>query len=406
MVEVASIPAPASTARPTPARPLRIALAHDWLCGYRGGEAVLERLIKLVMAQHQLAGLYVMFDDGRPVAPAIDATRRRVSMVGRLPLASGPLRRWLLPLYPRCVASLSAQLERDHRQQPIDLLVSSSSAAIKGLRPPPGVPHLCYCHSPPRYIWAQSHEYTRGGWMRSLGLKLWRSSYQRWDQSSTTADTVTRLLANSTYTADQVLRCYERSASVVFPPVKTDYFTPAIERMGDSREDYWLYVGALEPYKRVDLAIAAANKLNQRLVIIGTGSERARLGRLAGAGPVRFLGRIPTEQVREHYRKARLLVFPQVEDFGIVAVEAQACGLPVVGRRAGGTLDTVIDGATGALFDEPTMESLIAASIRCPRRVDAACRINAERFSEQAFDQAMLKQFETIASPRSGTSRS
>lgn len=384
-------------------RSLRIALAHDWLCGYRGGEAVLERLIQLVRTHHELAGLYVMFDDHRPVAPGIDAARRTCSWIGKLPGASGPLRRWLLPVYPRAVAALSRQLEHDHQSRPIDLLITSSSAAIKGLRAPHGVPHLCYCHSPARYIWSQFEQYASAGGglrgrLRALGLRLFKNNLQRWDQSSTSADYVTRLIANSTHTADQVLRCYERSARVVHPPVRTEYFTPAIERVGEARDDYWLYVGALEPYKRVDLAIAAAKKLNHRLLVIGSGSMRAELERQAKDSRIEFAGRIGDDQLREHYRKARLLVFPQVEDFGIVAVEAQACGLPVVARRAGGALDTVRDGQTGVLFDDATMESLIAATIRCPRRADAACRVNAERFSEAAFDAAMLREISSLVS--------
>lgn len=389
-------------------RPLRIVVAHDWLCGYRGGEGVLDRLVQVVSRHHRLVDLFVMFDDGGHVTPAIDATPRTVSKVGKWPLASGPLRRWLMPFYPKAIRDLSRKLERLHGEEPIDLLISSSSAAIKGLRPPYGVPHLCYCHSPPRYVWSQASEYTRDSWLRSLGLNMFRKSYQRWDQQSTSADTVTRLVANSTYTADQVTRCYERSASVIFPPVRTEYFTPAIEKIGDSREDYWLYVGALEPYKRVDLAIDAAKKLGQRLVIVGTGSMRDKLEARAKAGKdgrtsrVTFAGRVENAELREHYRKARMLMFPQVEDFGIVAVEAQACGLPVVARKAGGALDTVQDGVTGALFDEATVESLVKATIRCPRRSDAACRVNAERFSEQAFDAGILREIEMLRDEREG----
>lgn len=378
-------------------RLLRVALAHDWFCGYRGGEGVLEHLVRVVRRHHDFAGLYVMFDDGRPVAPAIDASERTVSRIGRWPMASTRFRRWLMPLYPRAIADLSRQLERDHQRKPIDLLITSSSAAVKGLRAPYGIPHLCYCHSPPRYVWSQSDEYLRTDRLRALGLKLFRKSYRRWDQVGTSADYVTRLLANSNYTADQIVRCYERSASVVHPPVRTEYFTPALERVGEAREDYWLYVGALEPYKRVDLAIAAAIKLNQRLVIVGSGSESGRLRAQAQDHPaIRFLGRVEDDQLREHYRRARLLVFPQVEDFGIVAVEAQACGLPVVARKAGGALDTVIEGQTGAFFGEATLESLIAATIRCPRRVDAACRVHAERFSEETFERAILKEIESL----------
>jgi glycosyltransferase involved in cell wall biosynthesis len=167
--------------------------------------------------------------------------------------------------------------------------------------------------------------------------------------------------------------------------------------MGDAREDAWLYVGALEPYKRVDLAIAAAKKLNQRLIIVGDGSELHRLLNLARGTRTQFLGRVDDFTLREQYRKARLLIFPQVEDFGITAVEAQACGMPVVARRAGGALDSVVEGQTGTFFDDPAIDSLIPATIRCPRRVDAACRLNAERFSEQAFDAAILAEIDSIS---------
>lgn len=374
---------------------LRIALAHDWLCGYRGGEGVLERLIALVRRHHQLAGLYVMFDDRRPVSKLIDATQRTTSRYSDYPFAATRLRRLLLPLYPSATRDLSRRLAAAHAKEPIDLLLSSSSAAVKGVKAPPGVPHVCYCHSPPRYIWSQTDEYTRDSLVRRLGLRFFRKSLQRWDQVSTSADYVTRLIANSAHTAEQILASYERSASVVHPPVRTEYFTPAPERTGEGRDDFWLYVGALEPYKRVDLAIGAANKARNRLIIIGRGSVEDRLRRIAGP-TVRFLGRVDDETLRQHYRKARLLVFPQVEDFGIAAVEAQACGLPVVARREGGARDIVIEGVTGTFFDQPRVDHLIPATIRCPLRNDAACRLNAERFAESVFDAAMLRQISEL----------
>ena len=395
VADVAHSRAPAPRTPHTPHR-LRIAIAHDWLCGYRGGEGVLDRLIQVAQHDHELAGLYVMFDDGRPLRPAIDAAPKTVSKVGRWPGASTTrLRQYLMPFYAKAVRDLSRSLEADHRRRPIDLLITSSSAAVKNMRTPLGVPHLCYCHSPARYVWAQAKEYRRDLSLRSLGLRFSTKSYQRWDRVGSSPDYITRLIANSSYTADQITRCYERSARVLHPPVRTDFYTPALERVGQSRADYWLYVGALEPYKRADLAVHAANKLNQELVVIGKGTESRALRRIAGP-KVRFLGYVSDEELREHYRRARLLVFPQVEDFGIVAVEAQACGLPVVARRAGGSLDSIQDGLTGALFTEPTMEALIAATIRCPRRCDSACRVNAERFSEEVFDSAILREIDEL----------
>jgi glycosyltransferase involved in cell wall biosynthesis len=364
--------------RPKP----RIALAHDWLCGYRGGEAVLEHIAALVRERYDPTALYVMFDDQRPLASHVDSLTHVPSPLNHIPLAPTRLRRWLLPLYPFAVSQLGAALARDHKRAPIDLLISTSSAAIGGLRPPPGVPHLCYCHAPARYVWTIQDEYAHS--RAALGLRLFGPSFRRWDRR--TAANVTTFLANSAYTAAQIRRCYDRDADVVHPPVRTDFFTPPA---APARTDHWLIVSALEPYKRVEVAIVGANRASRPLTVIGDGSQRRALEALAGP-TVRFLGRVNGETLREHYRTARLLLFPQIEDFGIVAIEAQACGLPVVARRLGGALETVIEGSTGAFFDDATPDAIVEAASRCPRSADAACRANAERFSERAFHDAML----------------
>ena len=277
-------------------RRLRVAIAHDWLCGYRGGEGVLERVIEVVQHEHELAGLFVMFDDERPLRPAIDGAPKVVSRVGQWPAASTTrLRQYLMPMYPRAVRQLTHALEEAHARKPIDLLITSSSAAVKNMRPPHGVPHLCYCHSPPRYVWSQAREYRRDHSLRSLGLKFYAKNYQRWDRIGSSPDYVTRLLANSTYTAEQIAQCYERSARVIYPPVRTEFFTPALERVGQSRGDYWLYVGALEPYKRVDLAVMAANKLNQELLEQRLGRYMQHASEISFyADPVQTFPEVPT----------------------------------------------------------------------------------------------------------------
>lgn len=391
---IAPSPASAAPAPPARARPPRIALAHDWLCGYRGGEAVLERIARLVVRRYTPGRLYTMFDDGRPLAPMVDALPRTASPLNRVPLGATRLRRWLLPFYSIAVERLGDALARDHAREPIDLLISTSSAAIKGLRPPPGVPHLCYCHSPARYVWSRMEDYGRG--LRGLGLRLAANEFRAWDRAS--AASVTAFIANSTHTAHQVRTCFGRGATVVHPPVRTDFYTP---EAGRTREDFWLFVGALEPYKRADLAIEAAHLAGTRLVIAGDGSQRHVLRRLAGrrggsGGRIEFLGRVSDERLRELYRTASLLLFPQVEDFGIIAAEAQACGLPVVARAAGGALDIVIDGATGALFDDPTPEDVVRAAARAPRGCDELCRSCALRFSEGRFDEAIAAQIEAV----------
>ncbi len=368
--------------------PPRIALAHDWLCGFRGGEAVLDRIARIIAADFPAAApprLYLMTDDGRSMTTAIDALPKTTSFLSRIPGGNTRLRRWLLPLYPSAVDGLSTKLAADHACEPIDLLISTSSAAIKGLRPPAGVPHLCYCHSPARYVWSQSSQYSGG--LRGVGLRLVRERFKAWDRA--TASNVTEFVANSTHTAREIKRCFGRDSIVIHPPARTDFFTPD---PSVARENFWLCVGALEPYKRVDLAVAAAKRAGTKLIIVGSGSHEAALRRRAGPN-VEFLGRVSDEQLRDFYRRASVLLFPQVEDFGIVAVEAQACGLPVVAAGAGGALDSVIDGRTGELVGAPTAENLAAAAERMsthvradPVRAAQACRASAERFSEAVFD--------------------
>jgi len=375
---------------------LRIALAHDWLCGYRGGEAVLDRIARLILHHHTCAGLWVMTDDCRPITPTIDALPRTTSFLQHVPLGPTRLRRWLLPLFPAAVSDLSRSLQHAHHTTPIDLLISTSSAAIKGIRPPKGVPHLCYCHAPARYIWSIPDEYKRASpfhirdRLRDAGLALATPFLKRWDVRS--SSTVNLFLANSTHTQHQIKRCYNRDSRIVFPPVRTTFFTPSDSK---SREPFWLIAGALEPYKRVDLAIAAANAASHQLVIVGDGSARRSLQRSAGP-TVRFLGRVDDATLRELYMTASVLLFPQVEDFGIVAVEAQACGLPVVARARGGALDSVVPGVSGTLFHEPSPHALLNAIASVPAHAHDACRPNALRFSESAFDDAILRAISDV----------
>lgn len=381
-------PQPTVPQGPTPRR-LRIALAHDWLCGIRGGEHVLERLATLISREHTLAGVYTMFDDGRSIGATVDAARHVVWPLGRIPGLRTSLRRWMLPLYPRAVWWLGSKLAAEHRRAPFDLVISTSSAAIKGLRAPKGVPHLCYCHSPARWVWSQTENYELGSRLRRAGLRWYGERFRRWDKK--TSGNVARYIANSRHTAREVHRCYERDAAIVHPFVRLDKFTPDPLI---ARENFWLYVGALEPYKRVDLAIEAAQREGRELRIAGSGSELKRLKKLAGPN-TKFLGRVTDSELVELYRRARLVVFPQVEDFGIVALEAQACGTPVIALAQGGALDTVLDGQTGTFFHDVTPESMAAASRRCP--TDAlACRAHAERFSPEQFDAEMLRQIDGV----------
>lgn len=367
------------------APPPRIVLAHDWLVARRGGELVLEAIAQAADDLGTLPALYTMFDTGPSIGPAIDQIHHETSPLSSLP---GKARRWLLPLYPLAVQSLSRSLRAHHREKPIDLLISTHSSAIKALRPPKGVPHLCYCHAPARYIWNQPGDYAHGP--MGLGLTLARPAFKFWDRR--TASRVDQFLANSNHTRAMIRRAYKRDASVCHPPVRTDFFTPdpATPRVG-----HWLAVGALVPYKRFDLVIQAASARNHPLVIIGSGPEEPRLRAMAGP-TVSFQSAHTDAQLRDHYRRARLLLFPQVEDFGIVAVEAQACGTPVVAMGQGGALDTVIDAKTGTHFHEQTVTALLEAVDRCPRHNALACREHAERFSEDRFAEQIKREIRAL----------
>lgn len=393
--------------RPTP----RIALAHDWLVGYRGGEGVLDCLARLVSAEFRPGGLYTLFDNTRPLTPAIDALPHRVSLLNRAPAAK-KARRWLLPLYHAGVRHLSSLLAADHADAPVDLLVSTSSAAVHAIRTPSGVPHLCYCHSPPRYLWHLGEQYSGG--LMGVGLRVCSPILRRLDARG--AKRVTTYLANSTHTRAMIRRFYDRDAEIVFPPVRTDYFVPRsdatdaaltdterrtldeIEAWSKPHGSFLLCAGALEPYKKTELAIEAAKATGRPLVIAGNGSQRQRLESLTAGSPlVRFLGRVSDTMLRALYQRAAMILFPQLEDFGIIALEAQACGTPVVAFGSGGALDSVVDGTTGVHFPAQRADDMAAAIERCgnlPPMHDAS-RANAARFSESVFLDAMRTAIRT-----------
>lgn len=386
---------PASILEPKPRPAARIALAHDWLVGLRGGEVVLDAIARTI---HRTPGLraerlYTLFADRDPLTPTLGAIPTSVSGLGRSPRSA---RRWLLPCYPLAAAHLSRRLARDHGREPFDLLLSSSSVAAKAVRPPLGVPHLCYCHTPARYLWDQQPEYRSGHPLRAAGLALSGPSLRAWDRRSTAG--VTHLLANSRFTADRIARCWERDATVVHPPIDTDFFTPD---PAQPRQEFWLIVSALEPYKRVELAIDAARSSGHPLRIVGTGSQLATLrARAADAPAITFEGRVSPERLRTLYRTARCLLFPQVEDFGIAAAEAQACGCPVVTRRRSGAAEIVLEDTTGVFMDEASADAIVRAVAALPEGCHERCRTNAERFGELRFMQEMGRQIrEQLGSP-------
>jgi len=365
---------------------MRVALVHDWLTGMRGGEKVLEALCEI----HPGADLYTLVHRRGSVSPLIEGRRIETSLIQRLPGAARHYRRYL-PLFPLAIERFTFE--------GYDLVISSSHCAAKAAIAPPGVPHVCYCHSPMRYAWDQFDAYfgpARVGWIASrlvYGPVLRRLA--RWDAAS--AARVTRFVANSRHVAGRIRRYYDRDAAVVYPPVDTDFFHPSTA----TPEAHVLVVSALVPYKRIELAIEACAQVGVPLRIAGHGPDRARLERGAPASTT-FLGPLSGGALREEYRRARAVLLPGEEDFGIVPVEAQACGTPVVALARGGALETVADGETGVLFDRPAADALAGAIARLSRLTfdRERLRCHAQRFSRPRHLAALRAVLdETTAAP-------
>ncbi len=350
-------------------RGLRAVLAHDWLTGMRGGE----RVIELLGDGFPDAPIATLVYSPEAVSARINAHPVIASPLQRLP-AAHRVYRFFLPLLPWAAGRL--------RLPPCDLVLSTSHCVAKGFRAPPGAKHLCYCFTPMRYAWGFHAEYFGRNPAARLALAPLLGGLRRWDRR--TAARVDRFVTLSEHVRDRIRRFYGREAEVVYPPVDTAFFTP-----GSPPPDagsYDLIVSALVPYKRIDLAVRAYAGTGFPLRIVGVGSEMGRLRRLAGPS-VEWLGWRSDEDIRTLYRGCRCLVFPGEEDFGIVPVEAQACGRPVVAYGRGGACESVVEGVSGVFFADQTEISLLAAVERCAAvEWDAeAIRRNAERFRVQAF---------------------
>jgi glycosyltransferase involved in cell wall biosynthesis len=365
---------------------MKVALVHDWLTGMRGGERVLE----VVCGLYPDADIHTLFHRRGSVSPAIERHRIHTSFLQHLPMARTQYRRYL-PLFPFAVERFDLD--------GCDLVISSSHCAAKGVVAPGRARHVCYCHSPMRYAWDQFDAYfgpARVGAAASRWVyRPMLSRLARWDAA--TAGRVHRFIANSGHVAARIRRYYNREATIVYPPVDTVFFRPAAL----PPERHFLIVSAFVPYKRLEIAIEACRRVGAPLRIVGTGPDRERLERMSGPD-VTFLGQLTDEGVRDEYQRARALLMPGEEDFGIVPVEAQACGRPVVALGRGGALETVTDGETGVLFAEPTAESLSDALRRCEGMSFDPARIRASalRFSTDRHARAMQAVIDdTLAAP-------
>lgn len=361
---------------------VKVHLAHNWFMSRRGGERTCEEIGRLFPD----AGVSTLFLK-RDTLPE-DFGRRlfQVSPLGRLSPSLCDHRK-LLPFYPWAARRLSAP-------EGTRLLISSDASVVKGMRKPPGCVHVCYCHSPPRYLWDMSEEYlARTGGIGAVGRLVFRRTIPRlraFDRAA--AENVNHFIANSRFVAERIRRIYGREAAVIYPPVELGRFSPSERPSGD----FYLLVSELVAYKRVDLAAAACARSGRRLVVVGDGGEGLRLRRDFAGTTVEFRGRLPDAEVARLMSGCRAFLNPQLEDFGITAVEAQAAGRPVVAYRAGGALETVVEGETGVFFDEQTPDALGAALDKLEARMEPfsamACRRQAERFAPEVFRVELAKR--------------
>lgn len=357
-----------------PTFPRRIAIVHEWLTGMRGGEKCVQALCELFPD----ATLFTLIHAEGSVSPTIERMRIRTSFLQHVPFAVRHYRHFL-PLFPTAI--------RQFRLDDYDLVISSHHCVAKGVTTPPNTLHICYCHTPMRYIWGLYDEYFgrgRAGLLTRTGMRIFVGYLRQRDLL--TAKNPHYYIANSENVRRRIKEIYRRDADVIYPPVDTSMFN--VSSLDDG---YFLVVSALAPYKRVDLAVEACTKTGDKLVVVGDGPELTRLRNLAGPN-VTFTGWQPDASLREFYGHCSALIFPGEEDFGIVPLEAMASGKPVIAFGRGGALETVKDSdalRTGILFPEQTVESLVAAIHRFK---DTRFDPHGLRAHALPFDKNLYKQ--------------
>lgn len=355
---------------------MKVAIVHYWLVNWRGGEKVLEQLLKI----YPDAELYTHVYDPLLVAEKLPNRRIHTTFVNKLPYSICWYQKYLM-FMPFALEQLDLT---DY-----DLVISSESGPAKNIVTNPDATHICYCHSPMRYLWDMYHLYQKqAGCLTRFLMKPVFHYLRIVDRLS--ADRVDYFIANSEFISRRIQKCYRRKSTVIYPPVAINDFG-----INEDKEDYYLYLGQLISYKRADLVVDAFNKNGKKLVIIGSGDIEEKLKMSAGPN-ISFLGKQEFSNVREHLMKTRALIFPGVEDFGIVPLEAMACGTPVIAFAKGGALETVVHEKTGIHFYEQTVDSLNEAITYFEQKASdfnaVEIRQHTEQFTEDRFRKE-IKEF-------------
>jgi glycosyltransferase involved in cell wall biosynthesis len=357
---------------------MKVALVHDWLTGMRGGEKILEVFCELFPD----ATIFATIHNEGIMSPAIERMEIRTSFIQHLPLKATKYRHYL-PLMPAAIGALDFS--------EYDFILSTSVAVAKAAKPRRDAVHICYCNTPMRYIWDQYEEYfrkDRAGFVTRTAMAFAAPYLRRWDIR--TCDRVHYFIANSHNVAERISRIYHRTSDVIYPPVNTDLFT-----VSHKDEGYYLLVSALVPYKRVDLAIETFNRFGEKLLVVGSGPQMEKLKKIAKKN-IEFLGWQNDESLAKLYTGCRALIFPGVEDFGIVPLEAMASGKPVVAFAKGGALETVIedgDVPTGIFFHRQTVDALIEAmkTLSKTKFDPYVIRRHAEKFDRKEFKRQIAE---------------
>ena len=355
---------------------MKIAIVHEWLVNYAGSEKCLESFTNIWSD----ADVYTLVDflntEQREVI--LKGKHAKTSFIQHLPYAKKQHRKYL-PLFPTAIESFNLSK--------YDLILSSSHSVAKGVRTKKNQLHICYCHTPMRYAWDEADYYlseanlTKG--IKGKLAKLVLNYLRKWDLNS--AKNVDYFIANSNHIAKKIKRIYNRDADVIYPPVDVNNFY-----LETNKEDFYLTASRLVPYKRIDLIVDAfANMLDKKLVVIGSGPEKEKI--LSKATPnIDVIGYQDFESLKDYMEKAKAFVFAAEEDFGIIVVEAMACGTPVIAGNYGGTAESVIDGVTGILFKEQTVDSIIEAVKKfdvISHSVNyAEIRSHSQKFSRETFE--------------------
>lgn len=367
---------------------MKIALVHDHLNQIGGAERTLKKMSEIFPE----APIHTVV--ATPEVRNFFSDVKIITSFLQLCPGAARLLRWYLPFVPVAVENFSL-----HNY---NVVLSSASGLVKGVITHPGSIHICYCHTPPRYLWSDAASYvealpTNRLIKRFLPFLLHR--LRQWDYAA--AQRVDYFIANSRFVAERIRTYYDREATVIYPPVETKKF-----QVSNERGEYFLSMGRLSAYKRVDLVIQTFNRLRLPLLIVGTGPDEKRLKAMAGP-TIRFAGAVDDQIRAEILKKAKALIMPLVEDFGIVTVEAMASGKPVIALAAGGSLEIVIPGKTGVLFEEGTWEELADAIVRFrPQDFDPQIlRKHAEQFDEKIFSQKLKSFTEKAYQEKQGVCR-